>query len=84
MDKFIEVFDYEVDYDANKIKESETALISFYKISSIYLIEYSNCWAVIVSLDNRDAFCYSLCNSKETAYKVLNEFKDKLNGRENG
>jgi hypothetical protein len=83
MDKFIEVFDFEVDYDTNKIKESETALISFYKISAIYLTEYSNCWAVIVSLDNRDTFCYSLCNSKENAYQILNILKDKLNGKEN-
>lgn len=81
MDKFIEVFEYKFDYDTHKIKLLETALISFYKISEIYLTEYSNNWAVIVSLDNRDTFCYSLCNSKENAYKVLNELKDKLNGK---
>lgn len=84
MDKFIEVFDYEVDCETDRIKLLETALISFYKISTIYLMAYINCWAVIVSLDNRDNYCYSLCNSKESAYKVLNELKDKLNGRENG
>jgi hypothetical protein len=83
MDKFIEVFEYKFDYDTNKIKLLETSLISLYKISSIYITEYSNNWAVIVSLDNRETFCYSLCNSKENAYQILNILKDKLNGKEN-
>ena len=84
MDKFIEVYEFEVDYEFNKIKLRELALISFFKIADVYMLQYENGWAIFIELDNRREFCYSLCSDKEKAYQVLNELKDKLNGRENG
>lgn len=89
MDKFIEVYEFYVDYslwetEPKEIELKEIALISFFKIADIYMHEYKNGWAILIGLDNAREFCYSICNSKENAYKVLNELKDKLNGRENG
>lgn len=84
MDKFIEVYEFVVEYASNEIIFKEIALISFLKIADIYMVEYKNGWAIILELDHGKEFCYSLCNSKENAYKVINGLKDKLNGRENG
>lgn len=84
MDKFIEVYEFFVEYATHEIKLKEIALSSFYKIANIYMVEFKNGWAIIIELDHGREFCHSLCKSKENAYQVLNELKDKLNGRENG
>lgn len=82
MDKFIEVYEFFVEYATHEIKLNEVALISFYKIADIYMVKFKNGWAIIIELDHGKEFCYSLCNSKENAYQVLKELKDKLNGKE--
>ena len=82
MDKFIEVYEFEVDYEFNKINFRELALISFFKISDVYMLQYDNGWAIFIELDNRREFCYSLFSDKEKAYEVIDELKNKLNGKD--
>ena len=82
MDKFIEVYEFVVEY-TKEIIFKEIALISFFKIADIYMVDYKNGWAIIIELDNGREFCYSISFTEESAYTVLNELKDKLNGKEN-
>ena len=42
MDKFIEVYEFFVEYATHEIKLKEIALSSFYKIANIYMVEFKN------------------------------------------
>ena len=84
MDKFIEVYEFEVDYEFNKIKLRElalrgTILLNVENIKWIQMERFSSGYVIkVVTGEDYYAYAWEIAEEND-AYEIMYELKEKLN-----